>query len=78
MKDLYRIGFQPYVQYEMILEFMRHWFQNLSGDAQGVIVPVEAQQDTVVVRELKAREHIGGCSSGREQRRLEKIKFWES
>ena len=30
------------------------------NDAQGVVVPVEAQQDTVIVGQLEAGEHIGG------------------
>ena len=30
------------------------------NDAQGVVVPVEAQQDAVVIGQLKAGKHIGG------------------
>ena len=55
MKDLYRIGFQPYVQYEMILEFMRHWFQNLSGNAQGVIVGMSGGKDSTIAAYLWAK-----------------------
>lgn len=55
MEDLYQIGFQPYVQYEMILEFMRHWFQNLSGNAQGVIVGMSGGKDSTIAAYLWAK-----------------------
>ena len=55
MEDLYQIGFQPYVQHEMILEFMRHWFQNLSGNAQGVIVGMSGGKDSTIAAYLWAK-----------------------
>ena len=36
------------------------------NDAQGVVVPVQAQQNAVVVGQLEAGEHIGGCGAAGE------------
>lgn len=55
MKDLYQTEFCPDVQYNMILEFMRHWFEYLSGGAKGVVIGMSGGKDSTIAAYLWAK-----------------------
>ena len=52
MKDLYQTEFRPDVQYDTILEFMRHWFKYLSGGAKGVVIGMSGGKDSTIAAHL--------------------------